>query len=123
MPFCKILHKLRSVRLYQANAVQKYQMLVILCAIHCLQLHSVHAFAEPLTGATRYHRLELLEISHHSGEGLMRLFFDVLKQPIPLLILILTAFVTQNEVDLTQCRRRCPYNFGVFARPFVIQYT
>lgn len=86
-------------------------MLRVVCAIHSLQLHRVHAFAEPLTRATRFHGLQLLEVSHNGGERLMRLLFDRLKQPIPLSILILTALVTQNEIDLAKCRRRCPYNF------------
>ena len=123
MPSCPILLQLWSVWLHQTNVVEKYQVLCILCAIHSLQFHGVHAPAETLTGTTRYNSLQLLEVSHKCRERLVRLLTDTLKEPVPLLILILTALVAQNEIDLAKGRRRRPYNFGVFAWPFVVQYT
>lgn len=53
----------------------------------------------------------------------MSLLYDALEQPLPFLILVLTALVAQNEINLAESRRRRPCNFGVFAWPFVIQDT
>ena len=53
----------------------------------------------------------------------MRLLSDTLRESLPLLVVVLTGLIHQDEVNTAQSRGRGPRDLAICAFPLIAQYT
>ena len=74
-------------------------MLLVGRPIDGVEGHGVQPFAKPTAHTSRYHGLQLAEISDHDREGLVGLLPNTDEESLPLPVVILTPLVHQKGVD------------------------
>ena len=94
----KMVSQLLTRGLYIADEIQKHQVVLICCAIHSLQLDSLHLLTVMLALQTRPNRLQLLKVSNDHSKRLVRLLPDTGEKTLEFCISILTTVVAQNEI-------------------------
>lgn len=115
-----------AVRLRAANAIQKQKVLRVTRSMHHTQLDNL-LMHTPIIAAMlgAFRGLELLKINDNENHGTVRLLLHGLVEALSLLVVILAAFVHENQIDTAQSRRRRPgvgLMLGVLPRSLVFQY-